>query len=136
MFRYLDLDDILFCVIMFIEALLLPYIATGHLDAEFIPLLVRKWEKEIVRFMEQYIDRSSASVQSEAIVDVCIFTGNNIATQLHNPQFDCIDLLCGNIFPNKESEKKTECVGRIYSSDCLGESVYLIVCDGPCMLTG
>ena len=86
-------------------------------------------EKDTIRFMVQCIDRSSASVESVAI-DVCISTDNNITITLYNPQWDCIDLLYGNIFPDKDSEKKTRCGGRIYSSDCLGEYTYLIFCDG------
>ena len=45
MYRCLDLNDILFCVMIFMEALLLPYNVTGHFDADCIPLLMRKWKK-------------------------------------------------------------------------------------------
>ena len=108
MSRWRDLDEILFWVIMLMDAWLSPYSVIGYWHICLMSLLNRKWENDSILLIVLYKARSSASVESEAI-DVWMFVVYKIFTPLNNPQFDCIDLLCGIIFRKDESEKKTRC---------------------------
>ena len=57
----------------------------GGLDD--MPLLIRKWEKDTMRLIVQYKERSSASVESAAIT-VCMFVDQDMMIPLYNAQWD------------------------------------------------